>query len=165
MNKKAVFLGLVEMGALIGYIFAAILFGIFLFGVKGCTVVAAPSIMQNISGVDLGVVRADYEIVSMLRMPAAGDMNTADRIVWSIVNDDYLLLENQMAALYGTSEDYWKLEIYDHEDDMVKELEREDWEPKKDTLYEASSVIIPVHYHEDIPFINITFTITEGEKD
>ena len=109
MKKKAVFLGLAEMGALLGYVFAAVLFGIFIFGVKGCTVVSSPTILQNISGVDMEIVRSDYEIISMMQMPAAGDMNTADRIVWSIVNDDYLLLKNQLNNLYSNGDDYWKI--------------------------------------------------------
>jgi hypothetical protein len=166
MKKKAVFLGIVEMGALIGYVFAAVLFGLFLFGPQACSLTQAPTIKQVIGGVDLSSVRSDYEIVSMLRMPAMRGMNTADLILYCIIHDDFFALETQLNQMYSNSDDYWKLEIYDNEGGRMQTFEREGWEPKpvKEVPYKASSALIPTPY-EDIPYANITFTITKGEKD
>ena len=66
---------------------------------------------------------------------------------------------------YSNGNDYWKLEIYDSDGNRLKAFERDGWEPKSGALFETSDALIPVHYHETIPFINITFAISEGEED
>jgi hypothetical protein len=95
-------------------------------------------------------------------------MNTADAIIWSIINEDssHPALKGHMNRVYSTSDDYWNLVVYDDEGDELIEFERDGWNPKpqSEVPYKTANAVIPFHYYENITFINITFTITEGTQ-